>query len=175
MSKKIIKPEKIYLQSYYEGCLETWGYLHDNYIIHNPESFETWKNNIFTDFEKKEKGVNLPPGFVPSETYWIIDNDIYVGTINIRPNLNDNLMRYGGHAGLCIRTTKRNCGYGTYAIEFILKRARKLKIKPLLLTCEETNKNSIILLEKFSPDACEKDTIWYKNANTAIRRYYYSL
>ena len=170
---EIIKPEEKYLQSYYEACLETWGHVHDNYIIHNPKEFDDWKNHIFQDYKNYAIGKNLPDGFVPSETYWIIENEEYIGTINVRLRLNEHLAKYGGHAGILIRLSKRKMGFGTKGIGFAIKRAKELNINPLLLTCEDSNNASKKLLELFNPNRCEKDTVFYKGCDTPIMRYYY--
>ena len=63
MTEKYIKPIEKYLQSYYEACIETWGHVHSNYILHNPKNFSDWKNKINTDrnknyFAKKFRGAS---------------------------------------------------------------------------------------------------------------------
>ena len=170
---KFIKPEQKYLKSYYEACCETWGHVHDNYIIHNPNEYADWKNHIFQDYKDYENGENLPEGIVPSVTYWLINNEEYIATINIRPELNENLKKYGGHIGIAIRLSKRNKIYGVAIAKFAAQKIKEMNIKPLLLTCEETNRASWRIIEFFKPSRCEKDTIIYNGAKTDIRRYYF--
>jgi len=172
---EIIKPEKKYLLSYYEACVETWGHVHDNYIIHDPEKFNNWQEHIFKDYENSEKGINLPAGYVPSVTYWIIDNEEYIGTINFRPQLNDWLKTYGGHVGIFIRLSKRKQKYSLKAIEFIFKLAKELKITPLLLTCEEDNIPSKFMITHFKFDSTEKDVVMLRNKLTSVQRYYFNV
>ena len=65
---QIIKLCKEYLASYYEACIESRGHLHDDYIMHDPEKYDEWKDSIFEVFQKNENGIDLPGGFVPSAT-----------------------------------------------------------------------------------------------------------
>ena len=172
---KIIKPEQKYLESYYEACLETWGHVHDSYILHNPKNFNEWKDTIFDDYSNQENGINLPNGFVPSQTYWIIENEEYAGTINIRPSLSQRLKEYGGHAGWVIRLKYRNQGLATKAVKWTMEKLKELHISEIVLTCEETNIASIKILHKLMPTKYEKDTVLLNNKQTQIRRYYYNL
>ncbi len=171
----VIKPSLEYLQSYYEACCEMWNNIHDNYIIHNPADFDKWEKQIFQDYENQAKGINLPKGFVPSETYWLIDNNEYIGTINIRPSLNENLKNYGGHAGIVIRNSKQNGIYGKVAIDFIFQKAKELNLKTLLMTCEEKNRASWRGMDYYNPIKIEKDKIELYGKDTNIRRYYFSV
>lgn len=114
---EVIKPCKEYLESYYEACAETKGHLHDNYIMHNPDTYDEWKNSIFEEYERKEQGVDLPKGFLPSATRWIVEDEKYIGTINVRKKVNDVLMDWGGSVGYAIRYGARGNGYATKALE----------------------------------------------------------
>jgi len=171
---EIIKPEKKYLDSYYQACKETWGHVHDNYIIHNPEKYDEWKNTIFEEYENKAKGINLPDGFVASETFWVVEGDEYIGTINIRRSLSDNLREYGGHAGLVIRYTRRKMGYGRKIVEMMLEKIHHMGVGEILLTCEETNIGSQKILEKLKPVRVEKADVMLNNRLTPIKRYYFN-
>ena len=170
---ELIRPEKKYLQSYYEACTETWGHVHDSYILHNPDEYDDWKNHIFEDYKNLEKGVNLPQGFVPSITYWVVEGEEYIGTINIRPNLSERLKEYGGHAGFMVRQKYRKQGYGTKFGEIILNHLYQMGINDILMTCEETNIASKKILDKLNPVKTEKDTVLLNRKLTPIRRYYY--
>lgn len=177
MNKKnvlLIKPSSKYLNSYLLACKETWNHVHDKYILHNPEKFNEWKLSIFENFKNYEKGLNLPQNFVPSSTFWLVENDEYIGTINIRHYLNENLAIYGGHAGLVIKKSKRNQGYGKIAANYILKKAKNLITTPLLLTCQESNTQSIAILHKLPYSKIEKEEIFLYNAKQFIRRYYFN-
>ena len=172
---ELIKPEKKYLQSYYEACIETWGHVHDSYILHNPNEYDDWKNHIFEDYENKERGVNLPQGFVPSITYWVVEGEEYIGTINIRPNLSEHLKEYGGHVGFMIRQRYRQQGYGKKLGEIILSQMNRMGINEILMTCEETNIASKKILDYLNPVKIEKGNVLLNGKLTSIRSYYYCL
>ena len=71
----------------------------------------------------------------------IFKNDI-VGAINIRHNLNDHLLKYGGHIGDGVRPSERRRGYATKMIRLALKECKKLGIKRVLVVCEKNNVGS---------------------------------
>ena len=167
---QLVKPEKKYLQSYYEACVETWDNIHDSYIIHNPLEYEDWWHSIFEDYIKQERGENLPEGFVPSVTYWIVSGEEYIGTVNIRPVLNDRLKEYGGHIGIVIRTSCRKQGYGKLAGKMAMEKAYQMGVKELLLTCEETNTGSQKILEQYNPKKVEKAIVQLNGKKTGIKR-----
>ncbi len=173
MTEQYIKPAKEYLLSYYEGCKETWGKVHNNYILHNPEDFSCWSDTIFDEYKKQESGIDLPKDYVPSVTYWIIENNEYIGTINIRLKLNNILKNYGGHIGAVIRASKRNKSYGRKALEWSLKKTVNLNISPILLTCHEDNIPSLKILASSNYYKMEKDDIIDSGKITKIRRFWY--
>lgn len=94
---------------------------------------------LIQQFKDESLGLNLKPGRVPETTYWIVDEDGYVGRISIRHFLNDHLLQVGGHIGYDVRPSKRGNGYGSIALRKILPKARELGLDKVLLTCDSTN------------------------------------
>lgn len=135
----LLKPSEEYLESYYQGCLETWGHAYDDYIIHDPREYPIWKNEIFRRYVELEKGIGLPEGFVPSVTYWAVVGGEYAGTVNIRPKLNDGLREFGGHVGFIIRKSMRGKGYCRKIIKLALQECRKLVSEDIILCCDTSN------------------------------------
>ena len=173
---EIITPCKEYLNSYYEGCLETWGHVFDDYIIHDPKKFDEWKDTIFQDYYNNENGINLPTGFLPSITKWIIDDGKYIGTLNIRPQLNDALRTFGGSLGIFIRLSERKKGYAKKALEMTCQEMVKMNISPILLTCATSNTNILKTMKHISGIEKEEiDTVIYKDKPTEIVRFWMNL
>lgn len=170
---ELIKPEQKYLQSYYEACLETWGYVHDSYILHNPAEYDEWKTHIFEDYENLENGIGLPECFVSSVTFWAVDGDKYIGTVNIRPELSERLKEYGGHIGIVIRKSCRRMGYGENFVKMALEKIFHMGVSEVLLTCEETNIGSKRILEKFNSEKTEKANVLLNGKQTPVLRYYF--
>lgn len=95
-----------------------------------------------------EKGKDLPKGIVPASTFWLIDNNIFIGRVSIRHKLNKKLRNFGGHIGYAIRPSERKKGYGSKILELALKEAKKLKLKKVMVTCDDTNIGSQKIIEK---------------------------
>lgn len=85
----------------------------------------------------------------PARTFLLIresDNKI-VGSINIRWNLNEKMLQFGGHIGYGIRPTERRKGYNKINLYLGLLEAKKLGLEKVTLACESTNIASIKTIE----------------------------
>ena len=69
------------------------------------------------------------------------DNKI-VGTINIRWNLNKEMLRFGGHIGYGIRPTERRKGYNKINLYLGLVEAKKIGLDKVMLDCDVNNLGS---------------------------------
>lgn len=103
--------------------------------------FENYLNNLDVKQAKDE--------LVFDSTFFALDTErnIFVGAINIRHNLNDKLLLYGGHIGDGIRPNERRKGYATEMISLALKECKKLGMNKVLMVCYKDNigsKKSII-------------------------------
>lgn len=109
------------------------------------------ENSGFADFVEQlrgqAEGKYLPAGFVPSTEYWLVEDKKFIGKVNIRHRLNDNLLKTGGHIGYAIRPSERKKGYGTKILKLALPKAKKLGIKKALITCDEDNIGSRKIIE----------------------------
>jgi len=82
-------------------------------------------------------------GLVPSSIYFLMDEDkIIYGAIDIRHELNDYLLRYGGHIGYGIRPSQRRKGYASQMLTLALPIAKELGINKALITCDKSNVGS---------------------------------
>lgn len=106
----------------------------------------------FDGFVKKIKlraqGIGLQKGYIPDTVYWLVDGDTYIGRVSIRHWLTPNLRRIGGHIGYETRPSERRKGDGAKMLELALPKAKKLGIKKVLITCDETNIGSKKIIEK---------------------------
>ena len=83
-------------------------------------------------------------GRCPGKTFLLIrvsDNKI-VGTINIRWNLNDKMLRFGGHIGYGIRPTERRKGYNKINLYLGMIEAKKVGLEKVMLDCDVNNLGS---------------------------------
>jgi predicted acetyltransferase len=132
------------------------------------------------DFENSVKrakehvdGIGLPEGWVPASTYWLVRDEILIGTCNLRHELNVFLENYGGHIGYSVRRSQRNKGYGTQMLRFALQKARDLGIERALVTCDDNNIASARTIEKNGGKLADKVKTEY--AEYLIRRYWIEL
>lgn len=84
-------------------------------------------------------GINLPVGFVPSSTYWLVQDGELVGVSNLRHYLNDRIRHHGGHIGVGIRPSFRGRGLGNLLLASTIEEARKKGITELHIHCLKSN------------------------------------
>lgn len=86
--------------------------------------------------ERKKHDDTRPKGMVPDSTFLCLrlTDDRLVGMINIRHELNDYLLNFGGHIGYGIRPGERGKGYAHEQLRLGLAQCRKLSLGLVLLT-----------------------------------------
>ena len=99
------------------------------------------------EIHDKADWAKIKPGRVPSSNFWLIKEGQYVGEINIRPELNEELLNYGGHIGYQIRPSRRRQGYGKRVLELGLLLAPSFGLKRVLITCDWDNVGSRKIIE----------------------------
>lgn len=120
-----------------------------------------------------EKGENLPEGWVPDTTYWLVaENKKIVGAVNIRHQLTEKLLNCGGHIGYGIRPSERQKGYATTLLALALEKAKGLGIQKALVVCDESNVGSekIIIKNGGTPDSN-----YIEEDGKIIKRYWIEL
>lgn len=119
------------------------------------------------------QGSQLPRGWVPSSTFWLVDGDDYIGSINIRHELTDWLLRFGGHIGYAIRPSRRRQGMGTLMCKLALEEARAIGLKRVLITCDEDNVGSRKIIE--ANGGIFEDAVPQPDRDVPKRRYWIDL
>ena len=78
----------------------------------------------------------------------IIENDnIIVGTINVRWNLTEEMKQFGGNIGYGIRPTERRKGYNKINLYLGLIEAKKIGLDKVMLDCDAENLGSSKTME----------------------------
>lgn len=87
------------------------------------------------------RGRNLPDGWVPAHTLWLVRHDdrAILGMISLRHALTPWLESQGGHVGYSVRPAFRRQGLATLMLAGILPLARSLGLPRLLITCDKNN------------------------------------
>ena len=136
----LVKPDLSYADEiikYKEESLKKNPLINGAAGLNNFSSIEDWLEEL----KKRSSEATVPEGLVPSSTYLgVREKDNYiVGMIDIRHYLNEYLTQVGGHIGYGVRKTERNKGYAKQMLKLALEKCKELKIKKVLITCDEDN------------------------------------
>jgi predicted acetyltransferase len=91
-------------------------------------------------------GVNIPEGFVPSSTYWLVENGELIGVSNLRHYLNERIKKSGGHIGLGVRPSCRGRGFGHLLMALTIQEARRKSIREIHIHCHKNNEASVRMI-----------------------------
>jgi predicted acetyltransferase len=119
------------------------------------------------------QGKRLPRAWVASSTFWLVEGDDYIGSINIRHELTDWLLRFGGHIGYAIRPSRRRRGYGKLMCRLALDEARTIGLERVLITCDADNVGSRRIIEANA--GVLEDEIPQPDRDVPKRRYWIDL
>ncbi len=122
-------------------------------------------------FKRKE---TVPNNFVTSSTYMAInEDDKIVGIVNIRHELNEYLLNFGGHIGYGVCKSERQKGYATEMLRLAILKCKELGIDKVLVTCnfdniasEKTIKNNGGIFE---------NEIFVVDEDTNVKRFWIDL
>ena len=149
MNVKLIKLSKQYEKQLGE-MLEEWKL--DQEVNHTDTSPWVIFRNDYHDFDYYLENLECKEpkeGWVKDSTFFLldVDRDRLLGAVNIRHELNEHLLKCGGHIGDGIRPSERRKGYATEMIRLALLECKKLGINRVLICCNKDNigsKKSII-------------------------------
>lgn len=94
------------------------------------------------------KGIDLKPGRVPANEFWLIDDDRVIGRSSLRHHLTTAFELEGGHIGYDIRPAERRKGYGTLILELTLEKAKDRGLTKVLVTCDSDNTGSTKIIKR---------------------------
>ena len=136
----LVKPDLSYADEiikYKEESLKESPLINGSASLDRFSSIEDWLEEL----NKRSSEDTVPKGLVPSSTYLgVREKDNYiVGMIDIRHYLNEYLTQVGGNIGYSVRKSERNKGYAKQMLKLALEKCKELKIKKVLITCDEDN------------------------------------
>ena len=88
-----------------------------------------------------------PEGFVPATMLWAVDGDRWLGRVSVRHELNDHLIRFGGHIGYAVRPSARRRGIATTLLRVGLGMLNGIGVGEALILCAEDNEGSRRVIE----------------------------
>ena len=119
---------------------------------------------------------------VTGKTFLLIrkDDNKIVGTINIRWNLSEKMLEFGGHIGYGIRPTERRKGYNKIQLYLVLLEAQKLNLDKVMIDCSVDNLGSDKTIKALGGilERCELDesdntmtNVYWINVDESIKKY----
>ena len=113
--------------------------------VGSADGFAAWVGRL-----RQEADERVPPaaGRVHCSYWWIVEGETVLGAIALRHELNDFLLRAGGHIGYGIRPSARGRGLATWALGQVLSTARTRGLDRVLVTCDDGNLPSARVIEK---------------------------
>lgn len=137
MNIQLVKLQPQYKQQLFD-MMDEWLAVEQDfspYAIRKNDyhDFDAYLRNL----ERKEE----IDGRVPNSVFFCLDRDRnrFVGAVDIRHYLTDDLLLTGGHIGDGVRPSERRKGYATAMIALALDECRKLGITKVLMTCDSDN------------------------------------
>ena len=116
-----------------------------------------------------------PEGFVVS-TQWLCvrsADDKVVGMVNLRHDLNDHLLKIGGHIGYSTRPDERGKGYAKAMLGLCLPEAAKVELNRVLVTCNKDNEASRRTI--LAHGGVLENEIWEEDEQRFVQRYWIDL
>ncbi|AXI07863.1 GNAT family N-acetyltransferase [Oceanobacillus zhaokaii] len=132
---RLVKVEQKW-QAEHEAYFKEWGSARMVPSSFNIAGYDTYEEYL-EELEIRQRGIK---NWVPNTNYFLInDNNGIVAMVNIRHTLNSYLYNIGGHIGYGVRPSERQKGYATIMLAEALKKCKDLKLKRVLITCDEDN------------------------------------
>ena len=145
----LIDANEKYLKQYQEAYLLTLEKVKNGEM--NPRNMmfnDLNEVDIIQKMKDTRDVTKLKPNRVLSYDYFAVDDDKFIGIIHIRPEINANLLRIGGHIGYGINPKYWRQGYGTELLRIGLIKIKELtKDDQVLITCDDNNIGSAKVIE----------------------------
>ncbi len=168
---ELVRPSRAYRESFLEASEEFPD--DEDTLVYEREHAARDFDGFVASVVAWSAGDNLPRGWVASSSFWLVEGDDYIGSINIRHELTDWLLRFGGHIGYAVRPSRRRQGYGTLMCGLGLDKARDLGLKRVLITCDADNIGSRRIIE--ANGGVFEDEIPQADRVVPKRRYWFDL
>ena len=141
---KLVVPDIFYKESYADALNESLA------ECISPEQTLSEVKNIEGTIQHKldaGNGINLRSGEVMRSEFWLIDDEKYIGNIQIRHKPSGRTSESASHIYYEIRPSQRKKKYGAEILKLGLIEARALGLSEVIITCEKGNIPSKKIIE----------------------------
>jgi predicted acetyltransferase len=114
--------------------------------VETAEGFATWVRKLLRE---SDPAFPVADDWVHCTYWWVVEDGAVLGAIALRHELNDFLLRGGGHIGYGVRPSARGRGVATFALGEVLRHAKTLGLEQVLITCNVENTASRRTIEHF--------------------------
>lgn len=169
MELKLVKLTDTYKEQLFE-MMDEWYGAGEKII---PYAIRKTDYHNFDNYVDTIEELDNSKGLVPDSTFFCLDieRNIFVGAVNIRHYLNENLLLNGGHIGDGVRPSERRKGIATQMIALALQECKKLGIDKVLVVCDKENigsaksiiNNGGILENEVIVDGVVEQRYWIEN------------
>ena len=129
--------------AFIEMAMEFKAHGNSRYV-RDAEDFAGFLSRVRDEAE----GRSLAPGWVPCSQFWLVQDNLILGSSRLRHELTPTLEHEGGHIGYDIRPSARGKGFGTILLRLTLERAAASGLDRVRITCDADNIASIRVIEK---------------------------
>lgn len=137
-----IKPSPAYFDEFLAACQESIDHHVTEWMPVAADDFTSWRSHALQTFEMLETGRGLPDGIPCMLTYWCVENDTFIGEIQIRPYLTEEEAMSIGHIGYAVRYSMWGKGYGAKLLSWAVEQLRATGISPVYIACHASNSAS---------------------------------
>lgn len=137
-------PSSKYMGEYLAFCHETWGHVHDSYIIHRPPPADSdprhWSKEVLRECADGATNPAYATGsWVNHERFWAFSGNRMIAALDFRRRLTPRMELYGGHWGIAIRPSERGRGWSTKLLPHLLEASAARGVPEILLTTKAQN------------------------------------
>lgn len=135
------------------------------------DSLQAWPQYVHR-VHSMANGLDLPEGFVPAEFLVAeLKGGPIVGRSTVRFAMTPLMAVVGGHIGFGVLPEHRRNGYATEILRQSLEVARSNGINDVLVTCDEHNAGSALVIEGCGGDF--DDIVDNPSGGPRVRRYWF--
>lgn len=168
---KLVQPSDEYEEAYLDYITE-WECSSDKIIPYASMRHDLNYTHLLNKWAFDSTEDARITGFVPATLFFLINDDKRIlGALHIRHDLNERLLKSGGHIGYGVRPSERRKGYASHMLSLSLPIARSLGISKALICCDKNNIGSARTIQK-NGGILENEL---EDENEIVQRYWIAL